>query len=271
MSVEFSVLGHLVMTRAGEPVPLGTPQRRRVLATLLCQPNRRIAADLLVDSVWGDDPPRTAAKNLQVHIYHLRRALSEPDRIEHRLAGYLLRVGRDEVDAERFEHLVECGQRALQAGDPRAAEARFGAALALWRGPAFADLQVCGTRPFFGEALRLDELRLVAVEGRGEARLRTGRHHAVIADLAGTLAEHQFRERLAAQLMVALYRAGRQAEALEVFHRVRVALADTMGVDPGDHLVAVYRGILSGSDDLYGTGLPWRAGTLRAAASTLAS
>jgi DNA-binding SARP family transcriptional activator len=144
----------------------------------------------------------------------------------------------------------------------------------MWRGPAFADLQVggAGIGPFAGEALRLEELRLVAVEGRGEARLRTGRHHAVIADLAGTLAEHQFRERLAAQLMVALYRAGRQAEALELFHRVRIALADTMGVDPGDDLIAVYRAILSGSDDLYGTGFRWPRGSWRqAAGSTLAS
>ncbi|OLE27786.1 MAG: hypothetical protein AUG49_04225 [Catenulispora sp. 13_1_20CM_3_70_7] len=216
-----------------------------VLATLLCQPDLFVPTDQLVDSVWGANPPRTATKNLQVHIYHLRRAIGVPHRIERRFTGYRLRAEPSELDAWRFEQLLDGGQRALDRGDVEEAERRYEAAIALWRGNAFADLEHSGV--VARDALRLEELRLVALEGRAEARLRGGGRHKAIAELYAMLAEHPFRERLAARLMGELHRDGRQSEALDVFHRVRRALAEEMGIDPGPELAAAYRGILEGT------------------------
>jgi DNA-binding SARP family transcriptional activator len=246
--MDFAVLGPVAVKRDGGPVPLGPAQRRTVLAVLLGQPNRRVSAGHLVDAVWGDVPPPTAAKNLQVHVYHLRRLLGDPDRIRHCFAGYLLRAEPDEIDAGRFERLLATGQNALGRGDLQRAEAALTTALDQWQGPAFAELAGCG--PLVGEALRLGELRLVAREALNETRLLAGRYAGLIAELLGLLTEHPFRERLAGQLMIALYRDARRHEALDVFHRLRRALAEDLGLDPGPRLVEVYRSILRSEEHL---------------------
>ncbi|MFD0745009.1 BTAD domain-containing putative transcriptional regulator [Phytohabitans flavus] len=244
--MEFCVLGPLTVCRDGRQLPIGPAQRRRVLATLLCHPNQSVPATRLVDAVWGDDPPRTARKNLQVHVYHLRRTLGDADLIASGSTGYGLRAEPSTIDAWRFERLVDGGQDASRRGELRRADELLSAGLAMWRGSAFTDLDFAGAAR--REALRLEELRLVALEARNEVRLRTGRHHGLVADLLAMLAEHPFRERLVGQAMTALYRDGRQTEALAVFHRTRCALAEEVGVDPGEPLTNVYKAILAGDE-----------------------
>ena len=242
--MEFRVLGELGVTVGGRRVGLGPAQRRVVLAALLCRPGRRVPVERLIEAVWGAAPPRTAAKNLQVHVYHLRRLLGDGDRVRHRSGGYLLLAGDDEVDGARFERLSAAGAQALRTGDLPRAERTLAAALALWRGPAFCDVAHCDT--VSGEALRLDELRLTVCETLNEVRLRTGRHRDVIAGLIGLQREHPYRERLAGQLMTALYRDGRRYEALGVYQRLRTLLADEVGVDPGARLDRLYVTMLRG-------------------------
>jgi DNA-binding SARP family transcriptional activator len=244
--IELDVLGPLRVRCDGTPLRPGPSQRRTLLAVLLCQVNQCVPTNRLVDTVWGDDPPRTANKNVQVHVYHLRRLLGGPNRIAYSFSGYTLHATPEEIDAARFERLLAAGEDALARGNPERAEQSLTAALGLWRGPAFADLASAGV--VAREALRLNELRIVAQEVRNEARLRAGRHQAIIPELQGMLAEHPYREGLASQLMIALYRDGRQTEALDVYHRIRQALADGLGVDPGERLAALYTSILRGGD-----------------------
>ena len=243
---EFGVLGPLTVMRDGVPANPGPGQRRAVLAALLCHVNQSVRTERLVAAVWGDAPPRTAAKNLQAHVYHLRRLFADPERIAYNFTGYTLRADTGEIDAARFERLMASGEDALARGDLVRAEERVDDALALWRGPAFADLT--DARIVAQEALRLNELRIVGHEVRNEIRLRAGRYRALIPELFRMLSEHPYRERLAGQLMTALYHDGRQAEALDVYHRVRGGLAEELAVDPGEQLTARYTSILRGVD-----------------------
>jgi DNA-binding SARP family transcriptional activator len=243
---EFGVLGPLTIVRDGVPVSPGPGQRRAVLAALLCHVNQSVRTERLVDAVWGDDPPRTAAKNLQVHVYHLRRLFADPERIAYNFTGYTLRAAADEIDGARFERYLAVAEEALAGGDLGRAEERANAALALWRGPAFADL--ADARIVAREALRLNELRIVGHEVRNEIQLRAGRYRALVPELFRMLSEHPYRERVAGQLMTALDRDGRRADALGVYHRVRRALAEELAVDPSDRLTTLYTSILRGSD-----------------------
>jgi DNA-binding SARP family transcriptional activator len=228
--MEFRILGPLEILEKGERVPVAGSKQRALLAMLLLHANRVVSRNRLIDALWEEQPPETAAKALQVHVSQLRKVLGA-DRIVTRTPGYLLRVAPGELDLERFERLVEEGDRD-----------QLTQALALWRGQPLADL--ADERFAQGEIARLEELRLVALEERIEADLALGRDADLVGELEALVAEHPLRERLRAQLMVALYRSRRQAEALEVYQDARRALVEELGIDPGRALRELEQAIL---------------------------
>ena len=203
--MDFRLLGPLeVVDDDGAALPLGGPRPRALLAQLLLHPNEVVSTDRLIDRIWGETPPASAANALQVHVHALRGTLGA-DRILTRPPGYLLRVEDGELDAQRFEQLVA-------DHDPRRA-------LALWRGPALADL---ANEPFArAEAARLDDARLSTLEARIDLDLADGRHATLTAELDALVTDHPHRERLRAQQMLALYRSGRQADALAAYRDAR--------------------------------------------------
>ena len=227
------MLGPLEVLEEGRPIPLPGPKARAVLALLLLDANRVVPLDRLVDGLWEEAPPETATKTVQVYVSQLRKALGA-ERIQTHARGYSVAAGPDELDAAQFERL--------------AAEGRFEEALELWRGPALADFRE--ERFARDAAARLEELRLGAEEGRIEAALAAGHDSQVVADLERLVAEHPLRERLRGQLMLALYRSGRQSEALEVFRRTRAELVEALGVEPGPELQGLHRAILAQSPEL---------------------
>ncbi len=241
--MRFGILGETrALGAGGVEVALGGPKRRAVLALLVLDAGRIVGAERLVDGLYGEDVPAGAANAVQAQISRLRQVLPVP--IEGHPAGYRLAVDPDEVDAHRFARLAEEGRRALGAGDPERAAGLLREALGLWRGPALADV---GDAPFAAaRAVRLEELRLAAVEDRIEADLRGGRPRDVVAELGELVAAHPLRERVRGQLMRALAGSGRQAEALEAYESARRELADTLGADPGPELAAVHLAVLRG-------------------------
>ena len=217
------------------------PQPRAVLAMLLLQAGQVVPSARLVDGLWGDDPPATAANILQGYVSQLRKALGR-DLLETREPGYAIHVGRDALDLHRFERLATDGGRALENGQAPAAAERLREALALWSGDALADVAEGDVlRP---AAARLDELRLVALERRIEADLACGRDAELVGELETLTAEHALRERFHALRMLALYRCGRQAEALEVYRAARARLVDQLGLEPGAALQELEQAIL---------------------------
>jgi DNA-binding SARP family transcriptional activator len=240
---KFEVLGPVAVLHGGRAVHLGTPKARRILALLLGRPNRAVSVDVLVESLWADAPPRTAAKNVQVYIHHLRRALGDPERIVHQRPGYRLVVRSGELDAERFEDLARQG---LATHDPQRASELFGQALALWTGDdAYAD--ILDVPMIHAEVYRLAETRMTVLLNRIDADLRLGRHAELLPELTGLTAEHPLREGLWARLMTALYRCGRQADALGAYDNARRALVEQAGLDPGPELQELQRMILAAS------------------------
>ena len=221
--------------------------------------NEVVSTDRLIDELWGDSPPESASNMLQGYVSHLRKTL-EPGRgrgeyevLLSRPPGYMLRIGADQLDAARFERLTTEGKQLLAAGNAHAAAKRFRAALALWRGAALADLAY---EPFAKvEVDRLDELRLAALEDRIDADLVLSRHGALVGELRELVDRHPVRERLRAQLMVTLYRCGRQADALEVYREGRRALLDELGIEPGPALRELEQAILR-QDPALGTPAP---------------
>ena len=197
------------MADNGSVLALGRGRRRALLGMLLLRANEVVAQDTLVDALWGESPPPTALTALHGQVSRLRRLLGD-DRLQTRPPGYLLRVDHEELDLHRFQRLL--------------AQDRYEEALALWRGPPLSDLAFESFAQ--GEIARLDELRLAALERRFERDLADGRHVDVVGPLAAALREHPLRERFTAQLMLALYRAGRQADALEAFQQTRSRLVE---------------------------------------------
>src|SRR6185369_6965989 len=206
----------------------------------------------LIDEVWGEAPPATANKSVQLYVSQLRKALRGRDGAAQPLVtrggGYVLEVGPGALDVERFVLATEDGRRALDAGRPGHAARVLRDGLAQWRGPPLADFAYA---PFArAEATRLDELRVAALEDRIEADLAVGRHHELVAELEAAVDEHPLRERLRGQLMLALYRCGRQAQALDVYRAGRRRLVEELGLEPGPALQQLEQEILTQSVDL---------------------
>jgi predicted ATPase/DNA-binding SARP family transcriptional activator len=248
MSVEFGILGPLEVRAAGRAVPLGGSKPRALLALLLLHPNEPVSADALAVALWGEEAPARSTKTVHVHVSRLRKALGDPDALTTTPAGYRLHVRPHELDAERFRRLVDDGRGALAADEPEHAGALLREALALWRGPPLADLAFA---PFAqGAIAALQEERLVALETRLEAELRAGRHAELVPELQRLVAEHPLRERLHGRLMLALYRAGRQADALEAYRHARATLVEQLGLEPGVELRELERAVLAQDPDL---------------------
>jgi DNA-binding SARP family transcriptional activator len=228
--MEFRILGPLEVRKEGHPVALGGARQRALLAMLLTRANEIVSTDRLIDELWGEQPPRTALNTLQYYVSQLRKALGA-DRIVTRSPGYLIRVEPGELDLERFERLVEEG------GAEGLREA-----LALWRGAPLADFAY----EAFAQASigRLEELRLAALEQRLDADLALGRHGELVGELEALVGEHPLREHLRGQLMLALYRSGRQAEALDAYQATRRALVDGLGIEPGPALQELEKAVL---------------------------
>ena len=239
--MDYRILGPVEIRAGDRLVPLRGVHQRELLAVLLLRANEIVSSDRLIDELWEGDPPQTAAKMIQNGVSQLRK-LIEPDVLVTRSPGYLLVVRPEEVDAVRFQRAVEQARVDLGAGAPEQAADSLREALALWRGPALAD---CADIPFArAEAARLEELRSTATEDRIEAELELGRHADLVAELEALVAQYPLRERLRAQLMVALYRSGRQAEALRVYHETREILVEELGLEPGRALQRLERAVL---------------------------
>jgi predicted ATPase/DNA-binding SARP family transcriptional activator len=246
--MEFKVLGPLEVRRGEIAVPLPRGKPRAVLAMLLLHANEAVGAERLAVGLWGEDAPAGAARTVQVYVSRLRRALDDEELLVTTPAGYVLRVRPGELDAERFERLVGEGREALAAGRPEEAGAVLRDALGLWRGPALGELAF---EPFAqAHAARLEEQRLAALEAQIESDLAAGRHAELIGDLQRLVGEHPLRERLHGQLMLALYRSGRQADALEAYRRAREVLVGELGIEPGPDLRALERAMLAQAPEL---------------------
>jgi YVTN family beta-propeller protein len=249
VQVEFRILGP-VEIRDGERILIsGTGKPVALLAILLLHANEVVSSERLIDELWGDRPPRTAAKALQTYVSQLRRALGG-DALVTRSRGYLLLVAFGELDAQRFEQLAASGREAFARGDAAAAAASLSEGLSLWRGPALAD--VAHEDWARAHVERLEEARLQALEARLEADLALGRHADVAGELEGLAHEHPLRERLLALRMLALYRCGRQAPALEAYRVGRRRLIDELGMEPGPELRGLERQILEQDATLLG-------------------
>ncbi len=250
--LEFGILGPLEVTGEAGALPIGGQKQRAVLAVLLLEANRVVSVDRLLDSVWGEDPPRTALTSLQNFISQLRKLLG-PDVLETRAPGYRLNAGVGAIDVDRFRAAVD-NARSL---DPQERSTKLREALSLWRGPPLADFTF---EPFAqADIARLEELRLTVLEGRVEADLEAGRHAELVGELEALVEEHPLRERLRGQLMLALYRSGRQAEALETYQDARRALVDELGIDPSPALQQLHASILRqevGLETTSGTAAP---------------
>jgi predicted ATPase/DNA-binding SARP family transcriptional activator len=239
-STEFRLLGPLEVFKDGAPVPLGGVQQRALLALLLLAPNEAVPRERVVDVLWRERPPASAINSVQVQVHGLRRLLG-PDRIETRGSAYLLHADPGEVDVLRFRGAMEEGRGALAALDPASALRRLEGALGLWRGEPLADLP---GELLSDERRRLWDERRSTVELAIEAKLALRRHDEVIVEVEGLITEEPFREPLYGQLMLALYRSGRQADALEVYQRARRLLGEELGVAPGPALRELERAVL---------------------------
>jgi DNA-binding SARP family transcriptional activator len=226
--LEFRILGPLEVFSDGTSFDLGGSKQRALLAVLLLHPNEVVSQDRLVDALWEDDPPESAQKALHVYLSGLRKLVGK-DRLETRAPGYLLRVSEGELDLDRFMRLRE--------------EGRLQEALALWRGPPLADF--AHRRFAQAEIAHLEEVRLTCVEERIERDLEAGRHADLVGELEALVRQYPLRERLRGQLMVALYRSGRQAEALDAYRDARRALVEELGIEPGRELRELQQSILN--------------------------
>jgi predicted ATPase/DNA-binding SARP family transcriptional activator len=240
--VEFAILGPVQAVRDGREVELGGPRRRAVLALLLVAGGRVVPAERLADDLWGGCPPPTAAGTLRAHVSRLRTLLTPDAALVARGGGYALAVEAGRLDAAQFERLAGAGREALEHGEAAVAASRFGEALGLWRGRALAD--VTAVEPLAREAARLEELRLAATEGRIEADLALGLEAQVAGELENLVAEYPVRERLWRLLVLALYQAGRQADALAAYRRARDMLDAELGIEPGQELRALEQAVL---------------------------
>ena len=253
--MEFRILGPIEAIDGDRPLALGGSKQRALLGMLLLHAGEVVSSDRLIDELWPGERREEAVKSLQVAVSRLRKAL-EPERragtasglLVTRAPGYELRAAPERIDAKRFEALAERGRRALSHGAAREARERLDEALELWRGPPLADLayeSFCQA-----EIGRLEDLRVAVLEERIAVRLELGEHAELVGELRALIREQPLRERLHAQLMLALYRSGRQAEALEAFAQARRALVEELGIEPGRELRALHQSILEQDEEL---------------------
>jgi len=247
--MDVRVLGPVEVVDDGATVPIGGPRQRLVLALLILNVGETVSTDRLVDDVWGDEPPDAARRTVQAYVSNLRKELEavRPETLVARSPGYVLTANPSIIDARHFENAVIEGRSLLET-DPSEAAATLREALALWRGAPYADL--AGAIALRPEITRLEELRRNAVELRVEADLALGLHGQVIGELETLVAEHPLSERFATQLMLALYRSGRQADALRVAQRTRDVLGEELGVEPSPDLRDLEQSILEHKADL---------------------
>jgi DNA-binding SARP family transcriptional activator/ABC-type branched-subunit amino acid transport system substrate-binding protein len=254
--MEFRILGPIEVSDEGRRVEIGGHKQRALLASLLLHANEVVSLDRLIDELWGETPPPTAAKTLQAQVSRLRRSLNGDEDpgahmrgpLQTRGHGYVLTVEPGQVDADRFQGMLEEARRARAEGKPEDAAEELRRALSLWRGPALADFAYESFAQ--AEIVRLDELQLTALEERIEADLALGRDTELIGELEALVARHPLRERLRGQLMLALYRSDRQAEALHVYQEFRLALAEELGLEPSQGLQRLERQILEQDPEL---------------------
>jgi WD40 repeat protein/DNA-binding SARP family transcriptional activator len=252
--VEFRVLGPLEVTAGDRPIALGGGKQRVVLTHLLLRANKLIPADRLIDEVWGDDPPAAARNVLQTYVSRLRKAIGA-ERLEHGAGGYVLYADASEIDANRFQALVEEARRRAP-GDAGAAAQLYREADALWRGPALDDL---ADQPSLrAEIGHLEELRAAATEARVIAELALGRHAELVPELGTLTALYPHREGVWAHLITALYRSGRQADALAAYRRARTVLVEELGIEPSPDLRRLEQQVLQQDAALEVTGQPLR-------------
>jgi DNA-binding SARP family transcriptional activator len=251
--VDFRILGPLEVTDDGRPLPVHGAHQRELLTLLLLDAGRAVSMDRLMDAMWGERQPTAGGTALRVHVSRLRKALDKTELLVTRPLGYALLVPRDNLDLWRFERLLDEGERAL-ASDPRRALDALTRAMAEFRGPPLADVAYAA----FAQAaiVRLEELRATALELRIEAELALGRHAHLIGELQSLVAANPLRERLHAQLMTALYRDGRQADALAAYRTARDRLVEEIGIEPGPALRALEARILSQDPSLDGAATP---------------
>ena len=226
---------------------LGAAKERSLLATLALNPGGVVSVDSLIAALWGEDPPAAARKTLQTYVWNLRQSLGD-DVIATEAPGYALRIAANDVDVGRFRTLVRDGEVAMAAGDPAKASAVLDEAVALWRGEPFGG--VAAHTGLATEAIRLTEEYLSARETMFSANLAAGRHSELIGELEAFVADHPFRERFWGYLMVALYRCGRQADALATYQRARDLLVEELGLEPGGELRRIEESILRQDESL---------------------
>jgi len=250
--LEYRILGPVEVVQEGPPLSVKGKKPRALLALLILRRNEPVPTEALIEELWGDKAPATAANTLQVYVSQLRKIVG--DRVSREGAAYQLRIHPDELDAERFERLAGEGDAALRRRSAREAADLLNEALGLWRGPVLADLRYESFAQ--GEIGRLEELRLVANENRIEADLGLGRHDQAIGELEALISGHPARERLRSLHMLALYRAGRQAYALEAYRVARQTLLDDLGLEPGPELRELEQAILRQDESLTRRPLP---------------
>jgi DNA-binding SARP family transcriptional activator/tetratricopeptide (TPR) repeat protein len=239
--VEFRILGPFEVLDGSRAIPLGGRRKRAVLAILLLHVNRVVSSERLFEELWGERPPATALQAVRVHVSQIRKVLG-PDLLRTLPAGYVLELGPDQLDARRFERLLDEGRAAIAVGDAASAAALLREGLDLWRGPALADFTF---EPFAqAEIARLEDLRIAALEARIEADLALGSNIELVGELEALIAENPLRERLRAQLMLALYRAGRQSDALHVYRDARRLFVEELGLEPSRELRALEGALL---------------------------
>ena len=230
--MDFRLLGPLEVDDGDARIGLGGAKQRALLALLLLNANMTVASDRLIDELWGDNPPESARKMVQIYVSQLRKVLP-PDMLRTHASGYSLEVGAEELDLARFRALAGDGRASLAAGQADRASKQLHAALAMWRGPALAEFEEQFARI---DGTGLEELRLAALEDRIDADLELGRHDDLVAELEALVAHHPERDRLRGQQMLALYRSGRQADALDTYHEGRRVLDEQLGLRPSSAL-----------------------------------
>ena len=261
--MEFRVLGSLEVVDHDGPVALGAPKQRALLAVLLLHGGEPVSSDRLIDEIWGEQPPASATKIVQGYVSNLRKVLGD-GRLVTQGRGYRLQIEQGQTDVDRFEALAADGRRALEDGDPLTSGAVLREALAVWRGPALTDFAYETFAQ--GEIARLEESRLVVLEDRLDADLELGDHARLVGELEALVREHPLRERLRGQLMLALYRSGRHADALETYRIARRRLIDELGLEPGHELRDLERAILAQDPALDLRGADRHAGPRRVVA-----